>query len=209
MRYSVILRISRWLCLLFILYRYVDRDLADYFSRDPFPAWLIQCYRCVDTLGEPQWYLIPLGLLGWCVRKIRVEVSRSWLFIFTTVALAGVLANICKWFLGRVRPSMYLAHNVYGFYPHWSEYNAHHMSFPSGHSTVVFAFAFACIHVYPRARVPVFVYAICVASSRVVLGYHFLSDVVAGAIAAYVMTWVWWYYTGSQPGAGVFLDKRV
>lgn len=54
-------------------------------------------------------------------------------------------------------------------------------SFPSGHTITAFAMAFSLGLVFP-AVMPVLLFcAVSVAISRVILGMHFLSDIVAGA----------------------------
>src|SRR4029077_1717601 len=54
-------------------------------------------------------------------------------------------------------------------------------SFPSGHSANVFATLVAVGLIFPRARPLLWVYALVIAASRVIVGSHFFSDVVAGA----------------------------
>jgi undecaprenyl-diphosphatase len=54
-------------------------------------------------------------------------------------------------------------------------------SFPSGHSTTAFAVALSLGSFYPEAMPFLLVLAANVAVSRVVLGMHFLSDVVVGS----------------------------
>jgi undecaprenyl-diphosphatase len=57
-------------------------------------------------------------------------------------------------------------------------------SFPSGHTIEVFAIAAALSLLIPRKRViiPVFIWAILVAYSRMALGVHYPSDVAGGMI---------------------------
>jgi undecaprenyl-diphosphatase len=55
-------------------------------------------------------------------------------------------------------------------------------SFPSGHSITAFAMVVPLSLFYPAFMVEFMFCAVSVASSRVVLGLHFLSDVVAGSL---------------------------
>jgi membrane-associated phospholipid phosphatase len=55
-------------------------------------------------------------------------------------------------------------------------------SFPSGHSATAFATAVAVGMLYPRLRIPLLTLAALVALSRVYLGVHYWSDVVAGSL---------------------------
>jgi undecaprenyl-diphosphatase len=54
-------------------------------------------------------------------------------------------------------------------------------SFPSGHTITAFAVAVSLGGFYPEMLPGLFFCAASVAASRVVLGMHFLSDVLAGA----------------------------
>jgi undecaprenyl-diphosphatase len=55
-------------------------------------------------------------------------------------------------------------------------------SFPSGHSITAFAITVPLSMFYPAYMVGLLFCALSVAMSRVVLGLHFLSDVVAGSL---------------------------
>jgi undecaprenyl-diphosphatase len=54
-------------------------------------------------------------------------------------------------------------------------------SFPSGHTITAFAITAALAGFYPEMLPGLLFCAISIAASRVVLGMHFLSDVLAGA----------------------------
>lgn len=54
-------------------------------------------------------------------------------------------------------------------------------SFPSGHSTTAFAVAVALGSFYPEARPLLLALAANVAISRVIVGMHFLSDILVGS----------------------------
>jgi undecaprenyl-diphosphatase len=55
-------------------------------------------------------------------------------------------------------------------------------SFPSGHTITAFAVATSLSFFYPTLAVLLFCFALCIAVSRIILGMHFLTDVVAGAL---------------------------
>jgi undecaprenyl-diphosphatase len=54
-------------------------------------------------------------------------------------------------------------------------------SFPSGHSITAFAVAISIGMFYPELQAYLLVAAFLIASSRIILGMHFLSDVIAGS----------------------------
>jgi undecaprenyl-diphosphatase len=55
-------------------------------------------------------------------------------------------------------------------------------SFPSGHTMTAFSIALVVSYFYPGLEAPLFFLALSIAVSRVVLGMHFLSDVLAGMV---------------------------
>ena len=55
-------------------------------------------------------------------------------------------------------------------------------SFPSGHTMTAFSIALVVSYFYPSLEATLFFAAISIAISRIVLGMHFLSDVLAGMV---------------------------
>jgi undecaprenyl-diphosphatase len=55
-------------------------------------------------------------------------------------------------------------------------------SFPSGHTMTAFSIALVVSYFYPTLEWPLYFLAVSIAVSRIVLGMHFLSDVLAGAV---------------------------
>lgn len=65
-------------------------------------------------------------------------------------------------------------------------------SFPSGHSMLAFAISVALSLFYPAAAAGLLFCAVSVAASRVVLGMHFLSDVLAGGAIGGLLGFAAW-----------------
>jgi undecaprenyl-diphosphatase len=55
-------------------------------------------------------------------------------------------------------------------------------SFPSGHTMTAFSIAIVVSYFYPSLEGALFFLAVSIAVSRIVLGMHFLSDVLAGVV---------------------------
>jgi undecaprenyl-diphosphatase len=55
-------------------------------------------------------------------------------------------------------------------------------SFPSGHTMTAFSIALVVSYFYPALEGMLFFVAFSIAVSRIVLGMHFLSDVLAGIV---------------------------
>ena len=63
-------------------------------------------------------------------------------------------------------------------------------SFPSGHSTTAFAVALSLGSFYPEAMMLLLVLAANVAISRVIVGMHFLSDILVGSAMGSLLGYV-------------------
>ena len=168
---------------MFILsYLYLDLSLAIIFShwnlreRSPLLNW-------VTCLGDGViliWFLMS-GL--WCRYRSRniLWEQRSW-FVAQCIVFSGLICCILKIIFGRARPKMWFNAHEYGLY--WFNTKGSYWSFPSGHATTVFSIAFALIFLFPRHRLLFIAIGLLVALSRVLLGYHYLSDVLVGGYLA-------------------------
>ncbi|HEY5990344.1 MAG TPA: phosphatase PAP2 family protein [Streptosporangiaceae bacterium] len=79
-------------------------------------------------------------------------------------------------------------------------------SFPSGHSASAAAFATGVALETPRLAVPIGAVALAVGASRIVVGVHYPSDVLAGfaiGTAAGTLTMRWWPRRPMQPAEAV------
>jgi membrane-associated phospholipid phosphatase len=102
---------------------------------------------------------------------------RNALTVIIAVAIAAIVANIIKFSLDTPRP-----YEIYPFIEKLSSGGS--PSFPSGHTTDAFAFAVAAGLVYSKWYIllPGLIWATLVGISRMWLGVHYPSDVIAGAI---------------------------
>jgi membrane-associated phospholipid phosphatase len=116
-------------------------------------------------------------------------------FVFFAVLVPVLAGEVIKWIVGRGRPFVGGKANAFNF-EHFAGTDAY-ASFPSAHSITSFALAFAIAAVWPQARVPMVVYAILIALSRLVLLAHHPSDVVGGALIGVVGAMVvrYWFAT--------------
>jgi membrane-associated phospholipid phosphatase len=142
---------------------------------------ILDLFEWISTLGESQWYLLAaFGLFIYYKRfHVRPLYANQALFVFSSVAVSGIVALLIKLIFGRFRPTMFFNEGLYGF----NFFNpAEDMnSFPSGHAATALSLAFALSLFFPRYRFPLFCFGILVAISRTVTTAHFLSDTVAGA----------------------------
>ena len=92
------------------------------------------------------------------------------------------------------------------FFAQWS-------SFPSDTATYFCALAFGFIVLFPRLKVPIVLYtAAWICFPRVYLGYHYASDVVAGAVIGVAVVWAVlraeWLQSAFVPRVVAFADSR-
>jgi membrane-associated phospholipid phosphatase len=145
-------------------------------------------FNIITYLGDSKWYLIGSAILFLHCRYIlkNVRCSRKPLFVFLAIALSGMSADLIKYTLGRYRPKLLFQDGLYGF----DFFHVDHgmTSFPSGHANTMAALALALYYLFPRYGLLYLCVAVLVSASRVVIGAHFLSDVVVGAYLGIVMT---------------------
>jgi len=163
----------------------IDLPLAQAVKELPFQ--MVEFFQYVTVLGEATWSLIAAALLGLAARFLwrRDDWMRRSLFIFAAVASSGIVTDLFLWLAGRWRPKAYFTDQFYGFDLFGWGYEQ--TSFPSGHATTIWACGAALAILFPRWRLLWYVLAILVSMSRVIVGAHYLSDVLAGAYVA-VMT---------------------
>lgn len=108
---------------------------------------------------------------------------RTALLCALAFAVSGLAAQILKVGVERPRPGFLLEDCRF-----LSE-RLFHGSFPSGHTTTSFAIALVAAAHYRRWAVPLFLGAALVGCSRVYLGVHFPTDVLAGAATGLASGW--------------------
>ena len=128
---------------------------------------------------------IPLILLIIAVIKKNKVLRSEALMIVLSVAISAIVANLLKYAVDLPRP-----YEIYPFIVKLSSGGS--PSFPSGHTADAFAFVVALGLVYRKWYffIPCLVWAALVGYSRMSLGVHFPSDVLAGAIIGIVCAFV-------------------
>lgn len=163
-----------------------------------WPKTAVRIAAIITNLGDSGIYLIPIGVVLIVLAVVDLQLPprldaalrQLWLqlaFAFTTIAATGLIVNVGKRLIGRVRPLHVDPDNYLHFEPFsWRASNA---SFPSGHATTAWTVAAVLVlFCGPRLRPYVFVIGTLVCISRVVLGAHYPADVVAGALFGWFAT---------------------
>ncbi|MGL4406097.1 MAG: phosphatase PAP2 family protein [Notoacmeibacter sp.] len=177
----------------------VDRSVA--LQRGQLPELFVHISSVFTRFGKSDWIIIPtaLALLALLLlnpaslskaKLFRLYRWNLWLsFILAGVGLPSLAATLLKRIIGRPRPSQLAEYGLYDF-QHF-HFDAAFASFPSGHSTTIGAFAVVMALLLPKFRVVFFAFAVFVGFSRVGVGAHHPSDVIAGltfgAIGAFLI----------------------
>lgn len=135
--------------------------------------WVRAAFRVVSKLGDGMaWYALMLALLV----RFGAEAAPAVLHMIGAGLVCTALYKLIK---GRtVRPRPYEAHPGIMLFAAPLD----HFSFPSGHTLHAVAFTLVAVAYYPWLAWLAVPFTLVVAASRVMLGLHYPSDVLAGAL---------------------------
>jgi undecaprenyl-diphosphatase len=134
-----------------------------------FRFWMILATRGGDGW---LWYAVSALVLAFGGVTRYKAVVAAW----TACSAGAILFLIVKKMTGRRRPNEIEPHCWATLLP------PDEFSFPSGHTITAFAFTIAMGSFHPHLMGVLLFCALSVGTSRIVLGMHFLSDVLVGAM---------------------------
>jgi membrane-associated phospholipid phosphatase len=172
-------------------------------------------FKAITDIGRSNWMLIPTGAavaLALVLQKRDAGfrkapayglIASTIGFVFVSIGGAGLIATLVKNILGRARPKLFetmgpFEFKLFAFTPDYA-------SLPSGHATNIFAFATVIAILWPRGKVLLYTIAVWIAASRVLLGEHYFTDAVFGAILGTVVP----YYVRDRFAARRWLFERA
>jgi undecaprenyl-diphosphatase len=150
-----------------------DLKLMRKVNKWPAPRWVRYLAIAATRAGDGWlWYMVGFSVLLWGGPDRITAVASA-----GSAALVGIgVFKSLKKLSGRKRPCEIEPHCWATLLP------PDQFSFPSGHTITAFAVAIGLGEFYPALLPALLVCALLIATSRILLGMHFLSDVVVGAL---------------------------
>ena len=162
----------------------IDRDLAvcGALNRISRPPKIKKFFVIISWLGDGKaWYVLILMLPIFYGEN---GVATSWTMV-QVGCVNLLLYKIIKMLPGRARPCAVSADITLGTAP-LDQY-----SFPSGHTMHAVAFAMVITARQPELAGGLMVFSSLTAFSRVILGLHYPTDVIAGAVIGAFVASIW------------------
>ena len=142
------------------------------------PRWVRVWMLAATRLGDGWLWLVAAAILAASgSRGLRVLSAGA-----VAAGIANVLLVCVKNRFRRARPCERARPSHFDVDP-LAWFPSDRFSFPSGHALNAFAIGSVIALAFPLTAVPVLAVAASVAASRVVLGLHWLSDVLVGVLA--------------------------
>ena len=149
-----------------------DISILLYIQEHIRKEWMNGFWRAITFLGDGGWFWILLAVVLLIMKKTRKAGAAAAI----ALVIGALITNVClKNMVARVRPyDTYSALIPIVTKPiDWS--------FPSGHTCASFASAFVYFRLLPKKYgIPALVLACMIAFSRLYLGVHYPTDVLAG-----------------------------
>lgn len=147
-------------------------------------SWLDPVVSCYTRLGDAGllWIALSLAML------FHKSTRRAGFLALCAMALGLLATNITiKPLISRPRPWL-----DWPIVPLVTEKDPD--SFPSGHTCAAFAAGMTWLRVLPRKweGIAAVIAAVCMGLSRLYVGVHYPTDVLAGAIVGSLCAWVVW-----------------
>jgi undecaprenyl-diphosphatase len=156
------------------------------------PRGFKDIFEEITDYGRSGWFLYPLGflILGLAVlispalprftRGVLAALVARLGFLFIAIGLPSLFDTVVKRMIGRARPYVGGHDDPFAYRPF--VWRPEYASLPSGHATTAAAAAIAIGLLWPRARGVMWLYALTIMFSRIVVMAHHPSDVLAGAL---------------------------
>ena len=166
------------------------------FNQSVQSIYLKNFFIQITALGDSKWYFAAsfiFMLVGFIIREKKYfqkykkninKLLKQSLFLFLSLLITGIITQILKHIVGRPRPNYTTLDQSIGF--DFFNFSSNFHSFPSGHTSTIFALAIVLSVFLPKSKIIMFIFAGIIAFSRVVVGAHFFTDIIGGVVIAFV-----------------------
>jgi membrane-associated phospholipid phosphatase len=171
--------------------RYLDIPLADLVRHRLFASvqWSGMTSNLPDLLLQGVLAATCAALVLYQVRSrmgIDDPITRLSQLVAWTAPASYLVKSVLKFAFGRVNTRIWLEQpGLYGF--HWFQGAQGCEGFPSGHMVVSVTLLAALCRYYPKFRPWCLLLGVLLGVALIATGYHFLSDVIAGAYLGVVI----------------------
>lgn len=141
--------------------------------------WLDDLMVVASALGGGGFLWIAIGTIAGIFPRHTAGMWRLWLSVAVSFLIVD---DVVKPFFERARPFEVMAIQLIDARPASP-------SFPSGHAAMAAAGALAAGRMLPGSAWMLWAVALLIATSRVYLGVHWPSDVVAGLVVGFAIAW--------------------
>ena len=149
----------------------------------------------ITELGNSLWYFLILFfifLISFLAKKNNLITTRKYsyfknfsIFSFLYLLSTGVVTQAVKHLIGRTRPNHINLDEIVHFNFFTIESAFH--SFPSGHTSTIIAVTLIFCLAIPSLKFFLLISGSIIAISRVVVGAHYFTDVIAGTLVAIIV----------------------
>jgi membrane-associated phospholipid phosphatase len=167
---------------LFIVSTLVTKKVSFLFINSAYSSFFDVFFTIISYLGDGL-FIILLSLLLFFLKQKKLAVG-----LMLSYIISGIIVQVIKPILHFRRPAGFISPELLIHHAPWISLY-HPNSFPSGHTTTIFAAAVMislCTKNTTLAIVSMII-AVLVGYSRVYLGQHFIEDVCAGSFLGVVI----------------------
>lgn len=136
----------------------------------------------INFIGHGTTLLVAACLFFVIGKKFSAGLCYTGKALLMSFFAAGISVQLLKHLIGRARPRITESLIIIG-----PSLKGGYDSFPSGHSAVVFCFAFVLAQQFPRFRIAFYCFAAIISLMRVIDLSHFPSDIAAGAVLGVIV----------------------
>ena len=164
---------------------------------EQFPSEYLDIAVFVTDLGDVTAIILLLSILYWVSDRKKVALVAS----FTVAGISAIL--LLKTALAMPRPEAEIVARTYDPY-----------GFPSAHAFISVVVYGGLVYVFERYREPVLAVAVgvliaAISITRVIIGVHYLGDIIAGAVLGIVFLPFMYRLTGTVPRRGFAIGVLI